>query len=169
MKIAFDLDDTLLPHMQDFTTEASAIPLASRCLPIWRLRLGTRQLILELQDQGHEVWIYTRSQRSQSMIFWMFLLNGMRLQGIVNDRRHHLAIKTQPRELQLCFKLPPMFGIDILFDDAAYVRDAGITADFRVVQVNPHNPQWSSQVKESIEELKAAKTLEATPAARAPR
>lgn len=57
MNISFDLDSTLIPNGKEFETEnRSGI---AKLLGIEEMRIGTRELISDLQNQGHKIHIYT--------------------------------------------------------------------------------------------------------------
>jgi len=63
MRIAFDLDDTLIPSVHTFATELPPRRLLGRLLCRICLRLGTTRLLRALSNQGHDLWIYTTSLR----------------------------------------------------------------------------------------------------------
>ena len=71
MRVSFDLDEVLFVSPKTHKTEP-ALPFPLRNLFPERLRLGTPELIWELQIQGYEVWIYTSSFRSESYIRRLF-------------------------------------------------------------------------------------------------
>ena len=62
MRISFDVDDTLVcgspVHSEQF------LSWWRRWLYPERIRLGTRDLMLDLVSRHHEVWVYTTSFRS---------------------------------------------------------------------------------------------------------
>jgi hypothetical protein len=60
VRIAFDLDDTLLPCGRAFPTEAPPRPWVPFGEP---LRRGTHVLLVSLRAVGHELWVYTSSHR----------------------------------------------------------------------------------------------------------
>lgn len=64
MRIAFDLDDTLIAP----SFPAEAVPLPARWLCRERLRQGTKELFRTLRGNGHELWVYTTSCRKESYI-----------------------------------------------------------------------------------------------------
>src|SRR5271166_5684580 len=101
MRIAFDLDGTLIP------LPGSAMATEPRrFLPslIWRepVRKGAPMLLRELRREGHEVWIYTTSLRDPVRLRHWYAALGVRLDGIVNATRHaDIAAE--------CSKYPPAF------------------------------------------------------------
>jgi hypothetical protein len=92
MNISFDLDDTLIPGNYSF--EMEPLTLMQRIFRTERLRFGTVQLMKELKSNGHKVCIYTTSYRSVFSIRWLFLLNGIQLDGIYNKTKHDSAIRS---------------------------------------------------------------------------
>ncbi len=136
MRIAFDLDDTLIAA--SFPVEAVALPMR-----LWlreRLRLGTRSLFRALRSNGHEIWIYTTSCRKKSYIRWLFRLHGLRLDGVVNQDMHN-RIGDMPAS-----KYPPAFGIDILVDNSRGTELEGRRCNFRTVIVDPGDAHWVDTV-----------------------
>ena len=66
MNISFDLDSTLIPNGKEFETEnRNGI---AKLLGIEEIRKGTRELISDLQKQGHDIHIYTTSFRTKRKI-----------------------------------------------------------------------------------------------------
>ena len=87
MRVSFDLDEVLFVSPETHKTEPQ-LPFPLRNIYRERLRLGTPELIWELQIQGYEVWIYTSSFRPEGYIRRLFRCYGVRLDGIVNGTRH---------------------------------------------------------------------------------
>ena len=67
MRISFDLDEVLFVSPRTHKTE-KALPFPFNKIYKERLRLGTPDLINELQKLGYEVWVYTSSFRSEKYI-----------------------------------------------------------------------------------------------------
>lgn len=80
MRIAFDLDGTLIRLETNFPLEKFRYPFLARVFYAEKLRLGTISLIKSLQQEGHEIWVYTSSFRSPFYIKRMFWLHGIHLQ-----------------------------------------------------------------------------------------
>lgn len=97
MRIAFDVDETLIPYGDEFPTERS-VPFG--LLSFWyreRLRLGTTALLRELARDGHDVWIYTTSGRTSGYFRMWFLWLGIRLGGVINCHTHEQVIRAPGR------------------------------------------------------------------------
>ena len=73
MRISFDLDEVLFVSPKTHKTE-KALPFPFNKIYKERLRLGTPELINELQKLGYEVWVYTSSFRSEKYIKPLFRL-----------------------------------------------------------------------------------------------
>jgi hypothetical protein len=145
LRISFDLDDTLTglgPHMP---VESGAFPRFVQRHLGESLRHGTRRLMRELRRQGHSVWIYTSSGRSPERIRRWLLLHGIRVDGIVNDERHHHTARVHGAR-RWPSKFPPAFGIDLHVDDSEGVAMEGAAHGFRVVLVTPDDPHWDRKV-----------------------
>jgi hypothetical protein len=151
MRIAFDLDDTLLPAMHGFATERPVRRLLSRLLVRTRLRLGATRMLKALLDRGHEIWIYTTSCRSRFHIRCLFDIPGVRISGIVTGDSPAPAGPC-------CSKYPPGFGIDVLVDDSPGVRMEGEEHGFCVIHLDPNDENWVAKVLSKIDDLSRRRT-----------
>jgi hypothetical protein len=107
MRIAFDLDGTLIPA----PAPAPASPMAiepqgwlARMICREPLRAGAPRLLRALGRRGHEVWIYTTSLRSEAKLRLWFSALGVRLDGVVTQATHAAASAPLPAS-----KYPPAF------------------------------------------------------------
>ena len=147
MRIAFDLDNTLIRCGYDFSLEKSRRRIWAKLLGGEQLRQGIKLLTDHCRQHGWEVWVYTTSYRSTWHIRKLFWLHGIRLDGVVNQQRHD-------REAQArCTKHPPSFGIDLLVDDSEGVRIEGERHGFRVLVVAPQDAQWAEKVRAALESV----------------
>lgn len=144
MRIAFDLDDTLVPALRDFPTERPARRLLGRLLTRTPVRRGTTQLMRTLTAQEHEIWIYTTSYRSPFRVRQCFNISGVRISGVVNGDVHAECVKVT------CSKYPPTFGIDVLVDDSPGVAAEGDRHGFRVIQIDPDDENWVTRVLREV-------------------
>ena len=127
MRVAFDLDDTLIPCGQRFPVAPPRYPWLAWILATERLRVGTVEAVGLLREAGHEVWVYTSSFRAALWIRLTFATYGLRLDGVVNQQRHDRALgRTSHHHI----KHPPAFDIAVLLDDsqavAAEARGYGV-------------------------------------------
>ncbi|GAK49489.1 hypothetical protein U14_00711 [Candidatus Moduliflexus flocculans] len=156
MRIAFDLDDTLIPCRYQFPTE-SLFPLILRpFLQLFfreKLRKGSRTLLKELHHHGNEIWIYTTSLRSSSYLKLWFWLAGIPLHGVVNLIRHAKTMRTHPSSVANASKYPPAFEINVLIDDSEGVFLEGQRHGFLVVVIMPEDLEWVERVKDAIKKL----------------
>lgn len=143
MRIAFDIDGTLTP-LGKGQFRASPLPLPMRLFFREPLRDGTVALMRELQADGHDVWIYTSSLRSERYLYLWLLCAGIRLRGVVNGTAHANALRGRSISPS---KFPPAFGIDLLVDDSAGVEVEGDRHGFRVVIIDPADLHWADKVK----------------------
>ncbi len=150
MRIAFDIDQTLIPYDQEFSVERS-VPIRI-FKPFFKesLRQGTIGLLRQLQAQGCDIWIYTTSGRTSSYLRMWFLLLGIRIGGVVNCHRHTKEVRSPYRSFPNCSKYPPAFGIDLLVDDSEGVVLEGQRHGFSVILVEPSDRNWTERVLEAI-------------------
>lgn len=146
MRIAFDIDGTLTPLGRG---QFSAVypPFPMRLVFREPLRTGAIQLMRELRDDGHDLWIYTSSLRPQTYLHLWFLSFGIRIGGAINAERHASAVRGRRVNSSKC---PPAFGIDLLVDDSAGVELEGRLHGFSVLVVEPDDADWASKVKAAV-------------------
>lgn len=144
MRIAFDLDNTLIRGEHDFALETPMRKLWARLLSKESLRAGIIELATYCQQQGWEVWVYTTSYRSPWYIRRLFWLYGIRLAGVVNQARHNQEVTVRST------KYPPQFGIDLLLDDSEGVRLEGERYGFAVLVISPTDTEWVGKMKARI-------------------
>ena len=141
MRIAFDLDNTLIRGEHDFALETPTRPFWAWLLGKEALRAGTGELCAYCRAQGWEVWVYTTSYRSAGYIRRLFWLHGIRLAGVVNQARHDREVTVRST------KYPPRFGIDLLIDDSEGVRLEGERYGFNVLVVSSLDAEWAAKVR----------------------
>jgi hypothetical protein len=141
MRIAFDLDNTLIRGAYPFALETPKRRFLARLLGKEALRAGIVELAAHCQRQGWEVWVYTTSYRSAGYIRRLFWLHGIGLAGVVNQARHEREVRVRST------KYPPQFGIDLLVDDSEGVRMEGERYGFAVLVVSPTDADWAAKVR----------------------
>lgn len=101
MNISFDLDSTLIPHGDEFETEKRN--WLAKVLGIEPIRLGTVQLISDLQKQGHNIHIYTTSFRSKFKIRLMLFYYGISVRKIINQTENQCTLKRRNIKISSSF------------------------------------------------------------------
>jgi FMN phosphatase YigB (HAD superfamily) len=147
MRVAFDLDNTLIRNDFDFPLAPAQRPFWQKVLQTESLRLGVRELFAFCRSQGWEVWIYTTSYRSPFYIHKMLWVYGLRVDGIVNQARHDQQVHLRST------KHPPTFGIRVLIDDSRGVQLEGERFGFPVIQLDPQDTGWVATVRSRLAEL----------------
>ena len=147
MRLAFDLDNTLIRCGHDFPLEKPRRRFLAKLLGGEQLRHGIKELTDHCRQRGWEVWVYTTSYRSAWHIRRLFWLHGIGLDGVVNQQRHDREVQAH------CTKHPPSFGIDLLIDDLEGVRIEGERHGFRVLVVAPDDAQWTEKVRAALESI----------------
>jgi hypothetical protein len=144
MRIAFDLDGTLIP-MPGSAMRLERLGIVSRLLSAEPLREGTSELFDRLRANGHEIWIYTTSLRSTGRLKLWLKVAGAPVAEVINQSRHEEAVRRGhvPRS---CSKYPPAFGIELLIDDLAGVELEGKRYGFSVLRIDPGDDAWCGKV-----------------------
>ena len=144
MRIAFDLDGTLVPmFVGQFPVEPIAWPM--RVFAADPLRIGTIPLFRSLKTRKHEVWVYTSSLRKPFDIRRTFWAHGLRIDGVINAVSHAASAGAR-----IASKYPPVFGIDVLVDDAPGVEMEGARHGFQVLRIDPDDVDWHLRVIDVI-------------------
>jgi hypothetical protein len=141
MRVAFDLDDTLIPWRSDLFPVERPRGFFGRFFAPERLRRGAPDLMHALVLHGCDLWVYTTSSRTPRYIKHLFSCYGVQIGGAINQEIHWEWLKQQP-SARRCSKYPPAFGIDLLIDDSEGVCMEGQQFGFRVVHVRPDDPDW---------------------------
>ena len=144
MRVAFDLDNTLIRNDFDFPLAKARRPFFQRLLQTESLRLGIRELFAFCREQRWEVWIYTTSYRSPFHIRKMLWAYDLRADGIINQARHDKHVRVRST------KHPPTFGITALIDDSRGVQLEGERFGFNVIQIDPDNANWVNAVQTQL-------------------
>jgi hypothetical protein len=152
MRIAFDLDDTLIPSTPDLFPVERPISWLGRVFAAESLRLGASALLRGLRARGCELWVYTSSLRRPGYIRRLFRCYGVRLGGAINQDIHYEWLRQQSGARR-CSKYPPAFGISLLIDDSEGVREEGEMLGFRVAVVRPDDLNWAEKVTAAVGNL----------------
>lgn len=148
LRVAFDLDDTLIIPNSKYVEEIVQYKLLSKIFKVEKLRLGTKEIFDFFEEENCELWIYTTSYRSIQYIKWLFLVHAIKLNGIVNQEIHKKNMSLN------ISKYPPAFNIDILIDDSKGVLIEGKQNNFKVIQVEPDNLNWVEKIKRDYLRIK---------------
>lgn len=159
MRIAFDLDGTLIACGYAFPTMKKWPASWLFFINIEYIRAGTDELVKYLQQQGEEVWIYTTSFRSSIYIRFLFLLYGIKLNGIINQSIHTRKLENST-DLPVCSKYPPLFGIGLLVDDQPGVEIEAMRYGFQMICIKPKATNRVEQVKGKYLQLKQSSQLQ---------
>ena len=144
MRIAFDLDDTLLATTYDFPTESPIKKFWSYFFKYEPLRKGTLELFSHCKNLNHEIWIYTTSFRNPIYIRRLFWLYGIRIDGVVNQTIHDKIVK------QPISKYPPAFDIDLLIDNSEGVKIEGERHGFKTIWILPEDKNWVENILQEL-------------------
>ncbi|MCF0134117.1 MAG: HAD family hydrolase [Blautia sp.] len=150
-RVSFDLDEVLFVCPDTHKTEP-ALPFPFNKLYKERFRLGTPDLIHQLQDMGVEVWVYTSSFRSENYIKKIFRHYGVKFDGIINGQRHLREVQAGHKEI-LPQKLPNKYGISLHIDDESVIAIHGRTYGFKVYQLEEQDDDWKEKILECVKSI----------------
>ena len=152
MRISFDLDEVLFVSPDTHKTEPALMFPFNKIFKE-RLRLGTPDLINNLQQLGYEVWIYTSSFRSESYIKWLFKMYHVKFDGIVNAQRHLKEVQRDNKTI-LPQKLPSKYRISLHIDDETIVCSLGRQYGYNTYQLDAQDDDWKEKILERAEQIK---------------
>lgn len=152
MRVSFDLDEVLFVNPATHKTEPPLVFPLNR-IYTERLRLGTPELIKELQKLGYEVWVYTSSYRTEKYIRRLFRHYGVRFDGIINAQRHLREVQRDQKTI-LPQKMPTHYRISLHVDDETVICSLGRQYGFRTYQLDAQDDDWAKKIIERAEEIK---------------
>ena len=158
MRVSFDLDEVLFVSPETHKTEPELRFPLNRIYKE-RLRLGTPDLIKELQRLGYEVWVYTSSFRSEGYIRRLFRCYGVRFDGIVNGTRHMKEVQGN-NKTTLPQKLPNRYRISLHMDDEEVICSAASQYGFRAFQLNAQDDDWKEKIIQRAEQIKKVERIQ---------
>lgn len=152
MRISFDLDEVLFVSPKTHKTE-KALPFPFNKIYKERLRLGTPELINELQKLGYEVWVYTSSFRSEKYIKSLFRLYHVKFDGIVNAQRHNREVQGSNKNI-LPQKMPSKYRISLHIDDESIVCSLGRQYGYNTYQLEAQDDDWKEKILTRAEQIR---------------
>ncbi len=150
MRIAFDLDDTLIPTTREFSVGSEALGFPVRLFFGEQLRNGAAALLQDIANE-HELWIYTTSLRPQHSLKIWFKLWGVRIDSIVNQQRQQKDISRHHLYSRFS-KSPSFYGIDLLIDDLEGVAIECDAQGCESLILSPRDDRWVETVWQKIEQ-----------------
>lgn len=148
MNISFDLDGTLIPYDEEFETEKRGF--IGRFLGIEKIRKGSKDLILTLQNLGHSINIYTTSFRSKHQIRKTFKYYGIKVDKIINQKDNISVLRNENCSAS---KYPPAFNFDLHIDDLPGVGLESKNLHFEAIIIKPSEANWGKLVIQKVIEL----------------
>jgi phosphoserine phosphatase len=140
MIISFDLDDTLIPGTKQFATEKQTI--IHRLFGIEKIRLGTIELVKQLRNRKHKIYIYTSSFRPKFYIKFLFYTYGIPIDFVINQQLKVHKINTS--------KFPPAFNIDLHIDDSIGVKIEGERYNFKTILIEENDNLWVHKILDEV-------------------
>lgn len=148
MNISFDLDSTLIPNGKEFETEKrSGI---AKLFGIEEMRKGTPELISDLQNQGHQIHIYTTSFRTKEKIRRTLKYYGIKVNRIVTEKENRRVLKSRNINSS---KFPTAFDFDLHIDDLKGVGIESKRFNFKAIIVKSTDKKWIEKIKIGIKTL----------------
>ncbi len=152
MRVSFDLDEVLFVSPLTHKTEPELMFPFNKIFKE-RLRLGTPDLINDLQALGYEVWVYTSSFRSERYIRTLFRLYKVKFDGIINGSRHLREVQKDHKET-LPQKLPNRYRISLHVDDETVICSWGREYGFNTYQLEAQDDDWKDKIIARAEEIR---------------
>jgi len=149
MNISFDLDSTLIPNGEEFETEK--INGIAKLLGVEKIRKGTRELISDLQKEGHIIHIYTTSFRSKYRIRLTLFYYGIKVNRIINQTENQKVLQTLKIHSS---KYPIAFNFDIHIDDSKGVGIEANKHNFRAIIIEPSEKKWIEKIKTELKNVR---------------
>ena len=147
MKIAFDVDDTLIPTKQEFSIGSRKLGFPSNLFYKEKLRIGAVELLQELARE-HEIWIYTTSLRGRLYLKTWFSLWDVKLAGIVNKQIHDKRVAGS--KFSSFSKAPSAFGISVMVDDLPGVKIECERQGCHAIIIAPSDDEWAVTVQREL-------------------
>ena len=147
MKLAFDLDDTLIPTSVMFKCGVEKGNFSSGEIPRDSLRTGAKELLIEISN-SHELWIYTTSYRSPESVKMWFNAFGINIFGFINADIHDKHVEGTLYEKFT--KAPKLFGIDCLIDDSKGVELECEEQGIKCIIVGPSDNNWADRIRSEL-------------------
>ncbi|MBQ9325590.1 MAG: HAD family hydrolase [Clostridia bacterium] len=153
MRVSFDLDEVLFVSPDTHLTEPP-LPFPLNRIYTERLRLGTPDLVHELQAMSCEVWVYTSSFRSEKYIRRLFQCYGVHFDGIVNGDRHLREVQRNNRTV-LPQKMPNHYHIALHVDDETIICAMGREYGFETYHLDAPDDEWKEKIIERVKQIRA--------------
>lgn len=152
MRVSFDLDEVLFVSPDTHKTEKEPIFPFNKIFKE-RLRLGTPELVNELQRLGYEVWVYTSSFRTEKYIKNLFRLYHVRFDGIINAQRHLREVQRDNKNI-LPQKMPSKYRISLHVDDESIICSLGRQYGYNTYQLDAQDDDWKEKIVSRAEQIK---------------
>lgn len=152
MTVSFDLDETLFVNPEKVPTEKT-LKFPFGIIYRDKLRAGTVELLQWINKSDIQLWIYTTSYRSEKYIRNIFKRYGIRIDHIINGKRHAEEVQKNNTEI-LPSKYPAKYHIDLHVDDEISVYQNGIAYGFRVYLLKENDAEWVDNLKAEIDRIK---------------
>ena len=152
MIISFDLDETLFVNPEKIPAE-NKLKFPLDRIYRDRLRAGTVELLKWINQNNIQLWIYTTSFRSERYIRNIFRHYGIKIDNIINGKRHAKEVQGDKKEI-MPSKYPAKYHIDLHIDDEISVYQNGIAHGFRVYLLKENDTEWIVNLKKEINRIK---------------
>ena len=152
MIVSFNLDGVLF--IDPAVTEAEApLKFPNARFNKDRLRLGTVELLSNIQKGGIGIWIYTTSNRPARYVKSLFKKYGISIDSVVNLQRHQKEVQANHAQT-LPLVYPPRYRIAVHVDNDPDIAKSGKAHGFKVYEVD-ESKDWQIDLWEYIKRLKS--------------
>ena len=146
MIISFDLDQTIIPYADAFPVDRPS--LINRLRGAEPVRTGTRFLFDALRERGHDIWIYTTSERSHEKVDHTFRSAGCLVDRVINGPENRQKLSSVGYVFSKC---PPLFGIDLHIADEDGVRMEAEAHPYQCLIISPSDAAWVDTVLKAVD------------------
>ncbi|AUC15549.1 hypothetical protein BTO06_10520 [Tenacibaculum sp. SZ-18] len=115
-----------------------------------KIRKGSRDLILLLQNKGHSINIYTASFRNKHQIRKTFEYYGIKVDKIINQKDNSSVLRNENYSAS---KYLPAFNFDLHIDDLTGVDLESKNLNFTAIIIKSFEANWGKLEIQKVIEL----------------
>lgn len=174
MKIAIDLEGTLIAECGEFLTERTSYA-AQRILPCG-IRAKARTLLRELAQAGHRLSVYSLNKMPPWKLWLWCRLCGLPVRSVITIKQAKRAARERDRKRMKRFARdmkalglahfgknsdalwPPCQGYDLILDDEPRHLQAAWRSGVKGILVTNRRADWTASIREATLQSPAIQT-----------
>ena len=151
-RVSLDLDEVIFqPEGDSFLEKPLRFPL-NRFFKE-RLRLGIPALFNMLNQQGYDIWIYTKSYYSLDYLRYYFKHYHVHVTGIITGTERKAPVGTDTRKV-LETRIKARYKTTVHVDNRAVIRTNSDTGEFDEYCLSGNSETWSREVMDIFEKMR---------------